>query len=32
MVVGLCPDHRMYGSLLRARGVFITLLRETDKE
>ena len=23
--VGLCPNHHMYGSLLRARRIFITL-------
>jgi hypothetical protein len=24
--LGLCPNHHIYGSLLRARGFFITLL------
>jgi len=24
--LGLCPNHRIYGSLLRARGLFNTLL------
>jgi hypothetical protein len=23
--LGLCPNHHIYGSLLRARGIFITL-------
>jgi hypothetical protein len=30
--LGLCPNHHIYGSLLRARGILVTLLRETGKE